>query len=144
MTDWPASTKGARAWCPVRRKLVPYDTPPLDPWDLREKRGGEIFEKECRCCGRILALSHFSPSRGGRGGVKCKCKECCAQYARVYGRTALGKAARARAAKKFKAQEKAQQAREAALEQLKQHPVGRALLVQIEAQREVHKWKPIG
>lgn len=121
--------KGCKVFDHRVGKLVPYDTylPPA-PWELRESRGGEIFEKKCRACGCVLSLSEFSPSRTGRGGVKAKCKACCAEYAQEYGRTAAGKAARARARAKYEAQERDQKDRIAAIERMAQDPLRRALM----------------
>lgn len=64
--------------------------------------------KVCAGCGHELEMSCFSPSKGGRGGVKAQCKSCCATRARVRNQTPQGKVARTMARAKFDAQLKAQ------------------------------------
>jgi hypothetical protein len=65
--------------------------------------------KVCTGCGHELEMSCFSPSKGGRGGIKALCKSCCATRARVRNQTPQGKVARAMARAKFYAQLKAQE-----------------------------------
>lgn len=43
-----------------------------------------ITEKLCKKCKNIKALSEFSPSHRGIGGVRAECKNCCAEKARDY------------------------------------------------------------
>lgn len=106
---------------------------PSSPFEREEDQcDGELTSKVCSGCEIDLALVHFSPSRGGRGGVKAKCKACCAEYAREYASTTQGKAARARAQAKFHAHLAAEERRlkdkAAFIEAASKTPVGRALL----------------
>lgn len=88
--------------------------------------------KICSACNVELDLSHFSPSKNGRCGVKARCKDCCADVAREYGGTSQGKTARALAQAKFRAafaaQERERKARAAFIADTGKTPLGRALL----------------
>ncbi|MDM0018377.1 hypothetical protein [Variovorax saccharolyticus] len=119
--------RGAKVYDRKTRRLVPLDTyiPTDEPSEVRID--GLITEKKCRCCGSRLSLDCFSPSRTGRGGVKARCRECCAEAAQEYARTPKGKAARAAAVQKYEAQERARQETIAARARLDQILFGRKL-----------------
>ncbi|MGJ7607139.1 hypothetical protein ACSFA7_22580 [Variovorax sp. LT1R20] len=93
---------------------------------------GDGTAKTCSRCGLDWPLDHFSPSRGGRLGVKAACKSCCAKYARERANNPEGKAARARADAKFRAHLAAEERRlkekAAFIETASKTPAGRALL----------------
>lgn len=85
----------------------------------------EIDEKECSCCGRILALDQFYVRASGRGGVTAQCKECSRHKGRKYARTDAGKASRARAVNKYAASEHGKATIAAARAKRSQNPYAR-------------------
>lgn len=121
--------------------VLTYVPPPELERGTVEKE--EVTSKVCSGCGLEWALHHFSPSRGGRGGVKSKCKSCCAEYAREHANTTQGKAARARAQAKFQARLAGEQrvlvARAAFIEAAGRTPAGRALLAAVGMTQVTHE-----
>lgn len=91
--------------------------------------------KACSRCGLDQPLNNFSPSRGGRFGVKAACKTCCAKAARETASNPQGKAARLRAQAKYRAhlaaEERSTKARAAFVATASKTAAGRALLASV-------------
>ena len=99
--------------------------------------------KACSRCGLEQPLNNFSPSRGGRLGVKAACKACCAKAARETASNPRSKAARLRAQAKYRAhlaaEERSTKAQAAFVATASKTAAGRALLASVGMIQATHE-----